>query len=317
MADESAQSDRVAELKRKMQEAAARNKAAADASPASPPPQAPAASAPAAAAAPPVSPAPAQAPVADLAPVAQVDTPAEAAIAVLAETEPVAVEAAPAASVPPAVSVPTTVDVPPEVDLAILNAVAAGVVMPAHTGSNGASAAVLPANVAEVVESNAEALAERQMNRREFLTYSFAGAAGLVVAFTGFAIFEFMYPRFRAGEFGGVFFIPASEIPAVGAPPVPKTDGKFWLVNSEEEGPKALYMVCTHLGCLYKWATSTARFECPCHGSKFTADGYYIEGPAPRSLDHFVTTVEGDVLMVDTGAKITGTPSSVSPAKTA
>jgi cytochrome b6-f complex iron-sulfur subunit len=29
----------------------------------------------------------------------------------------------------------------------------------------------------------------------------------------------------------------------------------------------------------------SGRFECPCHGSKYSKAGKYIEGPAPRSLD--------------------------------
>jgi Rieske Fe-S protein len=38
---------------------------------------------------------------------------------------------------------------------------------------------------------------------------------------------------------------------------------------------------------LYAWADVTSRFECPCHGSKFSLTGKYIAGPAPRSLDRF------------------------------
>jgi nitrite reductase/ring-hydroxylating ferredoxin subunit len=97
-----------------------------------------------------------------------------------------------------------------------------------------------------------------------------------------------MMPRFKAGEFGGVFFIgPEATLPDTAASPQPVTGGKFWLVNTEEEGPVALDMVCTHLGCLYKWEQANNRFECPCHGFKFTREGYFIEGPAPRSLDEF------------------------------
>jgi cytochrome b6-f complex iron-sulfur subunit len=96
---------------------------------------------------------------------------------------------------------------------------------------------------------------------------------------------------------------------------VPNTAGKFWLVTTEEGEPKAIYMVCTHLGCLYKWEPSTFRFECPCHGSKFSHDGFYIEGPAPRSLDFFETSVEGDSLVVSTGDKVTGAPAAESPAR--
>lgn len=161
-------------------------------------------------------------------------------------------------------------------------------------------------------------IARRQMNRREFLTYAWGAALGLVLLESGVALFDFMYPRFKAGEFGGKFFLgPESSMPPTDAPPLPNTDGKFWLVNTTDEGVKALYMVCTHLGCLYKWEPSTVRFECPCHGSKFTREGYYIEGPAPRSLDTFAVTNELDVIVVDTGDKTTGSPASESPANAA
>jgi cytochrome b6-f complex iron-sulfur subunit len=70
------------------------------------------------------------------------------------------------------------------------------------------------------------------------------------------------------------------------------------------------------------------RFECPCHGSKFEADGGYLEGPAPRSLDQFAMSAldaDGNELLrwqdaapmplpegassirVDTGKKVQGT----------
>ena len=93
---------------------------------------------------------------------------------------------------------------------------------------------------------------------------------------------------------------------------------------------KALYKVCTHLGCLYEWKDQTQRFECPCHGSKFRQDGRNIDGPATRDLDEFVVTAEdangavvdqtteeqryviaqeGLIYKIDTGSKITGLPS--------
>ena len=156
----------------------------------------------------------------------------------------------------------------------------------------------------------------------------------------GVGTYFFAYPRFRAGEFGGAFPLPPGEIPPVEAAPNGNPTGKFWLVDTEE-GPRALYMVCTHLGCLFKWEESNFRFECPCHGSKFSHDGFYIEGPAPRSLDQFVidvvengavvsSTTEtadsvvppqlpgGDAqILVQTGQRIIGKPSSESPARAA
>ncbi len=57
------------------------------------------------------------------------------------------------------------------------------------------------------------------MNRREFLTYSWGGALGLLALGAGVVSFVFMYPRFKAGEFGGEFFIPVAEIPDPTAEP--------------------------------------------------------------------------------------------------
>ena len=156
------------------------------------------------------------------------------------------------------------------------------------------------------------AINDTPLTRREFMTYAWGIAVGALTVEMGAASYFFMAPRFRDGEFGGKFFLPETAIPSPSAEPVGYMAGKFWLVNTAD-GPKALYMVCTHLGCLYKWETAKQRFECPCHGSKFSYEGYYIEGPAPRSLDTFaVSQIEGQVL-VDTGKKTLGSPSVDSP----
>ncbi|MCE7982606.1 MAG: cytochrome B6 [Caldilinea sp. CFX5] len=153
------------------------------------------------------------------------------------------------------------------------------------------------------------------MTRREFLTYAWGAAVGLLAVETGLVSYFFMYPRFKAGEFGGKFFLSETEVPPSDAEPVGYTAGKFWLVSTEEGSPKAIYMVCTHLGCLYKWEPSNFRFECPCHGSKFSHDGFYIEGPAPRSLDYFELAMENGQVVVDTGKKVNGGPATESPAR--
>ena len=161
-----------------------------------------------------------------------------------------------------------------------------------------------------------EAALRKMYNRRELGTYAWGAAIGLLLAQTGLATYQFMYPRFRAGEFGGKFFVSQETLPSHEAAPEGYTDGKFWLVETEEGETKAIYMVCTHLGCLYKWEPANWRFECPCHGSKFTHDGFYIEGPAPRSLDHFIVSDNGDgQLAVDTGSKNIGPPAAESPAR--
>ncbi len=169
--------------------------------------------------------------------------------------------------------------------------------------------------------------AARGVTRREFLNYVWGAAMALFMAEMGGAFFLYALPRFKPGEFGSAFTISGSALPTPNSAPVSNDEGRFWIANTDQ-GVLALYKVCTHLGCLYGWASLNQRFECPCHGSKFKLDGTYIEGPAPRSLDRFViqvqdasgkllaqTNASGDpvqvpepsaTLVVDTGKRILG-----------
>ncbi|MFI5119028.1 MAG: ubiquinol-cytochrome c reductase iron-sulfur subunit [Thermoanaerobaculia bacterium] len=54
-------------------------------------------------------------------------------------------------------------------------------------------------------------------------------------------------------------------------------------VTGPSSAPAALSLVCTHLGCRVRPASSGG-FACPCHGSRFTADGSRAAGPARASL---------------------------------
>ncbi len=180
--------------------------------------------------------------------------------------------------------------------------------------------------------SDVEAEEGDGINRREFLNYAWLASLGIFVAELAGASYLFAMPRFRAGEFGGVFPLgPAQNQPAAGEPPDKNPKGRFWFVRSDE-GVYALYVVCTHLGCLFQWSPTETRFSCPCHGSQFSRTGEYLAGPAPRSLDSFIIRIvdeQGQVLaetpqdadsypaptpvpdsnarvMVDTGSRITG-----------
>src|SRR6185436_16242922 len=147
------------------------------------------------------------------------------------------------------------------------------------------------------------------MTRREFLYYIWAASMALFLAETGGAILWFAVPRFKEGEFGGAFPLDIAEVPPVDSGPVAFDSGRFWLVNNgpkeldhqytyngdklktdypQQPGVKALYKVCVHLGCLYKWVPTNDRFECPCHGSKYLPTGVRVDGPARRNLDVFV-----------------------------
>lgn len=152
------------------------------------------------------------------------------------------------------------------------------------------------------------------ITRREFLYYAWAASMALFTAEAGGALLWYALPRFKPGEFGAAFTVPLEKIPPPDSPPVAFDAGRFWLVNigpksvadplhpegfATQQGLIALYKVCVHLGCLYKWDTSLGHFHCPCHGSQYLLDGTRVHKPAARDLDKLLlkfVDAEGNTL---------------------
>ena len=83
--------------------------------------------------------------------------------------------------------------------------------------------------------------------------------------------------------------------------------GRMYMVNANNY-LFALSQKCPHLGCHVPFCESSGRFECPCHGSIYDLAGEYIAGPAPRGMDRYKVTLEGENVIVDTSTLEAGPP---------
>ena len=146
------------------------------------------------------------------------------------------------------------------------------------------------------------------VTRREFVWYAWASSFALFMLGSGGATMAIMYPRFKEGQFGGKFDMGNVDDFEEGSV-TPNREGKFFLIRLGDDF-KALYQVCTHLGCLVR--VNADGYSCPCHGSKFARDGKIVASPAPRDMDEFAVEVTEDgQVIVDTGVRIKGETRSV------
>jgi cytochrome b6-f complex iron-sulfur subunit len=94
------------------------------------------------------------------------------------------------------------------------------------------------------------------------------GALGRYISFQGESSTPNVYDLGPASDFPAGTRTPAPEIPA--------------LIIHEEQGFKALSLICPHLGCTVN--EDSGGFACPCHGSRFYPDGSLRNGPAFHPL---------------------------------
>src|SRR5438105_11762874 len=92
-----------------------------------------------------------------------------------------------------------------------------------------ASAATKAATAPAVTDAQTKGI-----SRREFLNYIWGASMALLLTETTGAIIWFALPRFRAGEFGGVFSLDPGTLPAKGSPPVAFPAGKYWISNTND-----------------------------------------------------------------------------------
>jgi glycine/D-amino acid oxidase-like deaminating enzyme/nitrite reductase/ring-hydroxylating ferredoxin subunit len=59
---------------------------------------------------------------------------------------------------------------------------------------------------------------------------------------------------------------------------------KIALFRSADGNVHEMSAVCPHLGCIVNWNDTEHTWDCPCHGSRFSATGDVINGPASSPL---------------------------------
>lgn len=143
-----------------------------------------------------------------------------------------------------------------------------------------------------------------RVTRRDFIS---AAGAGLCAGGIGLALLGTL----RAG-IPSVLPDPSEQF-KIGNPgdfaagTVKSFDEEKAYVFRDSEGLYAISSICTHLGCVV--TTSGDGFQCPCHGSRFSAEGKVIQGPAPQALPWYeVVMLPDGQLVVDRGKPVkTGT----------
>ena len=171
------------------------------------------------------------------------------------------------------------------------------------------------------------------LSRRQLLRGSLAGAVALWLIEVSAGTLGFLWPNLAAG-FGGKVRIGTLEDLKLANSNLPIADGfpayvqearafiilidtgrQQFVPGTDTTGDgtalnvRPLYQRCPHLGCKPNPCLKNFWLECPCHGSRYDRLGVKAAGaqygPAPRSMDRFSATVDGDgVLTLDTG-KIT------------
>jgi len=132
------------------------------------------------------------------------------------------------------------------------------------------------------------------MARRDFLGLASIGSAIAALAFATVGMIRLPKAAVLSSP-SKKFRVTLPESLAAGQAYVPP--GRAVAVFRDAEGVYAVSLVCTHLGCIVK--NQVDGFECPCHGSRFRADGSVAKGPAPTPLPWHKVTVAGGGVYVD------------------
>ncbi len=92
-----------------------------------------------------------------------------------------------------------------------------------------------------------------------------------------------MVAQFRDWVTGGDVSSPAEIPPGHGAI-IRSGLTKHAVYRNEDGQVTTLSAICPHMGCLVRWNPGEKTWDCPCHGSRFSAVGTCIHGPSTADL---------------------------------
>ncbi len=155
------------------------------------------------------------------------------------------------------------------------------------------------------------------MSRRQLLNF----LTGSVIASTvGAALYpaaKYFIPPSESSEGGAIIAkdisgnpIPASQIlaePAGTRALVAGLAGEPTYLTVKEDGTlesAGIVDNCTHLGCTFPWNATEYEFQCPCHGSRYSADGSVVRGPAPLPLKLVRVAVKENAILISPWTEI-------------
>jgi cytochrome b6-f complex iron-sulfur subunit len=144
-------------------------------------------------------------------------------------------------------------------------------------------------------------LGDQERSRRAFLGMLTGGAFAAAAIGTGITSVRYLWPevlfeeetRFRIGK-------PADIAPGT---VLVLLEQKAYVVRTND-GVFALSATCTHLGCLTQYEREQHRIFCPCHGSRYDANGRVTNGPAPKPLPRLALAIERGELILDVGQTV-------------
>ncbi len=138
-----------------------------------------------------------------------------------------------------------------------------------------------------------EKIVTTRQERRQFIARIFQWFAAITALALTWPLFRFLN-----------FTMPAKPRFVKISAPLPASGfhaERDFILFVDNDTPRAVSRICTHLGCRLNYLEDKQIIECPCHQSRFTTQGKLLAGPAKRDLARFSVAPQTD----DSGA-ITG-----------